>query len=212
MNRLRDVRWQGLRPLQLLVMAVAAIAPAVIAVVVAGYAVGAVTFDQMHDVALGAGENPGMVTFGAMFLCSPVQWWTGRSQVRVRKYLGIVFYLLALSNGAMFVLDEGLGQTFSEPLLVAGSVALLLALPLFLTSNRWSQRMLGLRRWRVLHRLTYLVAAALVVHVALVGDIGPGAAMIAAGFVARIPAVRRRLQDRSAKVVASPSALAGSLT
>ena len=51
-------------------------------------------------MALGVGENPGMITFGAMFLCSPVQWLTGRSQVRVRKYLGTV--LITLGTIARF--------------------------------------------------------------------------------------------------------------
>ena len=33
------------------------------------------------------------------------QWLTDRSQVRVRKYLGIVFFLLALTNGVMFAIS-----------------------------------------------------------------------------------------------------------
>lgn len=52
---------------------------------------------------------------------------------------------------------------------------------------------LGMKRWRILHKLTYLVAISLVAHVVLLGDIGPGAVLVIGGFVARIPAVRRRL-------------------
>lgn len=99
----------------------------------------------------------------------------------------------------MFVLDEGIGRSFSQPLLVAGSLAVLTALPLFLTSTRRAQRSLGMRRWRLLHRLTYVVAAALVAHVILVGDIGLGAVLIGLGAVARIPAVRSWIEQRGSR-------------
>ena len=65
--------------------------------------------------------------------------------------------------------------------------------PLFLTSSRRSQRALGMKRWRTLHKTTYVIAVALLAHVALLGDVGPGAVMIALGFVARIPPVQRWL-------------------
>ncbi len=193
---LRRPRWWRFTPLQLLVLTLATIPPLVIAATVGSALVGLVPVETMLAVALAAGENPGMLTFAAMFLASPVQWWTGRSQVRVRKYLGIVFYLLAVSNGAMFVLERGIGSALGAPFLVAGTAALALATPLALTSSRWSQRAMGLRRWRRLHRLTYLVAGALVGHVVLLGDPDPGALLIATGFVARIPVVRRWIGRR----------------
>ncbi len=188
--------WNRFSLPQLVVMALAAVAPSLIAVTIGGALLGLVSTETMLTLALAAGENPGMITFGAMFLCSPVQWATGRSQVRVRKYLGIVFFLLALSNGAMFVVESGIGAALGAPFLVAGSLALVVALPLFLTSSRRAQRSIGLRRWRRLHRATYLVAAALVAHVVLVGDVGLGFVLISLGTLARIPAVRRRLVNR----------------
>ena len=177
-------------------MALAMIGPIVILCALLAGGLGLASTSDVQEVALGAGETPGMLTFGALFLCSPVQWLTGRSQVRVRKYFGIVFFLLALSNGAMFLWQEGVGHLFAQPLVIAGLVALVLATPLFLTSSRASQRLLGMRRWRLLHKLTYVIAAALLVHVALIPDFGPGALMIVLGFVARVPAVRRRLESR----------------
>lgn len=156
----------------------------------------------MIELALGAGENPGTFTFAAMFLASPIQWLTGRSQVRIRKLLGIVFYGLAVNNFVMFLVERRIDSTGvmaeigGSPMLIAGLTALLLATPLFLTSSRWSQRFLGMRRWRLLHRLTYVVAVALVVHVLLIPDIGPDTVLLALGFTARVPAVRRRLQAK----------------
>ena len=194
---LRRPLWNRFTPLQLLVLALATIAPVLIAGAIGAALLGWLSVESMIAFALAAGENPGMLTFAAMFLASPVQWVTGRTQVRVRKYLGVVFFLLALSNGAMFVIERGLTAALGAPFLVAGTLALTLATPLFLTSSHRSQRLLGLRRWRLLHRLTYVIAAALLGHVILIGDVGPGAVLITLGFVARIPAVRRWLATRS---------------
>jgi len=185
--------WKRFTPLQLIVLTLATIAPLLITGAISGALLGLISVEALIEFALAAGENPGMITFGAMFLASPVQWLTGRSQVRVRKYLGIAFFLLALSNGTMFILESGVAAVLGSPLLVAGSIALALATPLFFTSSRWSQRSIGMKNWRRLHKLTYAVAAGLLAHVVLVGDIGPGAIMIALGFIARIPAVQSRL-------------------
>lgn len=188
--------WNRFTPLQLLVMGLAALPLSLIAVALVAGASGVVPDPTVRQVVLLAGENPGMLVFGAMFLASPVQWSTGRSQVRVRKYLGIVFYLLALSNGAMFLWEEGAGQLFSRPLVIVGLVSVLIATPLFMTSSRASQRLLGMRRWRVLHKLTYLVAIGLVVHVLMIPDPGPGTLMIIAGFVLRVPPIKHSLIAR----------------
>lgn len=189
--------WNRFTPLQLIVLALATIAPLVITGAVTAALFGGISTEAMINVALGAGENPGMITFGAMFLASPVQQFTGRSQIRVRKYLGIVFFLLALNNGVMFVFERGLTAALSSPLVIAGTIALALATPLFLTSSRRAQRWMGMQNWRLLHKLTYVVAIALLGHVILIGDLGPGALMIALGFVARLPAVRQRLSHRA---------------
>ena len=179
--------------MQWTVIGLASIAPTIITLAILGQLLGLVSTEQMIDTALAAGETPGMITFGAMFLASPVQWMTGRSQVRVRKFLGLVFFALALSNGAMFAIEQAIGDSFSEPFLVAGSLALLMAVPLAATSTRWSQRTMGMRRWRQLHRLTYVIAVALVAHVALTGEPDLGFLLIGLGAIARIPWVRRRL-------------------
>ena len=188
--------------MQCVILVLASIAPVTIAAAVAARLAGLVSTDAMVETALAAGEEPGMLTFAAMFLASPVQWLTGRTQVRVRKFLGIVFFLLALSNGAMFAVDEGVTSSFSEPFLIAGSLALLLATPLFLTSSRWSQRRLGLRRWQLLHKATYVIGALLIVHVAMIPgelELGLTAGMIALGFAARLPLIQRWLTRRGSR-------------
>ena len=189
--------WNGFTALQLVVIALATIAPLLIAGAVGLALLGVIPSEAMIQFVLAAGENPGMITFGAMFIASPIQWLTGRSQVRVRKYLGITFFLLALSNAVMFALETGLAAALSTPFLVAGTIGFALATPLFLTSSRRLQRAMGMKRWRRLHKLTYIVAAALLAHVVLIGDIGPGAVLITLGFIGRIPAVRSWLSNRA---------------
>ena len=195
-SRLRRRLWRGFTAPQLIVLAATTIPPAVVGGLLVARLLGLVSLEAMIGTALAAGEEPGMIIFGAMLMASPVQWLTGRSQVRVRKYLGIVFFLLALSNGAMFVLEHGWAESVSQPFLVAGVIALLIAAPLFFTSSRWAQRTLGMRRWRSLHRLTYVVAVALIGHVLLIPTIGFGELMIAAGLLFRLPPMRRLIQAR----------------
>lgn len=72
------------------------------------------------------------------------------TQIRVRKYLRIVFILLGLSNGVMLVLERGFGDLLSAPFLIAGTVTLALTFPPFVTRNRRAQTIMGIRRWRLL--------------------------------------------------------------
>lgn len=158
-------------------------------------AVGLISADQMIEVSLGLGEEPGMAVFAAMLWCTPVQWFLSRTQVPVRKMLGILFSGYAVSNFVMFVLERGLAASLSAPFLVAGMVALVAAIPLLLTSGRWAQRKMGIRRWRNLHKLTYLIAFALVLHVALAGEFTVSGVLIIAALVARIPSAANAIGD-----------------
>ncbi|MEM9522245.1 MAG: hypothetical protein AAGA37_23260 [Actinomycetota bacterium] len=196
---LRRPVWNRFTVLQCLVLVAGAVAPAIILGTIGARLLGLITTEAMIETVLGAGEEPGMFTFGAMLLASPIQWLTGRTQVRVRKYVGIVFFLLALSNGAMFAIESGVAASFSAPFLIAGSLALLVSAPLFLTSSRRSQRAMGMRHWRMLHRATYVVGVALLSHVILIpgeSEIGISAMLIALGLVLRVPPIARLLQRR----------------
>ncbi|MEM8706118.1 MAG: ferric reductase-like transmembrane domain-containing protein [Actinomycetota bacterium] len=200
--------WNRFTPLQCFVLAVATVAPSIVAANLLGGLVGLITTEVMIDNVLAAGEEPGMFTFAAMLLASPVQWLTGRTQVRVRKYLGIVFFLLGLANGAMFAIESGIGAALSEPFLIAGTLALAFAAPLFVTSSRRSQRAMGFKRWQLLHKATYLVAIALVAHVLLIGEVGISPVLIMLALALRVPPIRRELErvgsrDRTRAATAS---------
>lgn len=180
---------RSLSPVQRIVIAAAALPLIGIAVVTAAGALGFLPVDQMVETSLALGEEPGMAVFAAMLWCTPVQWLVKRTQVPVRKWLGILFSGYAVANFAMFVVDEGLAASVSAPFLIAGSIAMLAAIPLLLTSSRWAQRTMGLRRWRALHKLTYLIALALVLHLALAGEFSFFALLTLAALVARIPPI-----------------------
>jgi methionine sulfoxide reductase heme-binding subunit len=92
--------------------------------------------------------------------------------LRVRRILGLyaVFYALihfAIFLGLDYALDLGLALqgVRQSPFVLAGGAALLLLLPLAVTSTDGWIRRLG-RTWRHLHRLTYLAAALAVLHYA----------------------------------------------
>jgi len=172
---------------QRIVVAVAALPLVGIVLTTIAGALGIISVDQMTDTAVALGEEPGMFTFAAMLWCSPIQSFVKRTQVPVRKALGILFGGYAVSNFVMFAIGEGLAESLSAPFLVAGTVAMLLSMPLVLTSGRWAQRRMGMRNWRKLHKLTYLIALALVLHVALVGEIGLSGVLIVGAMIARIP-------------------------
>ncbi len=65
--------------------------------------------------------------------------------------MAVLTYILGWS-GSVFV-----EEFIERPYMALGIVAWLLLLPLGLTSNRWMIKKLG-RRWKLLHRLVYVVA------------------------------------------------------
>jgi len=91
--------------------------------------------------------------------------------IRFRKMFGLYafFYgschfLTWLWLDKLFDLSEMLKDVVKRPFITAGFVALVLMLPLAVTSTAAWIRRLGGQRWRALHRLVYLSAIAGVVH------------------------------------------------
>jgi sulfoxide reductase heme-binding subunit YedZ len=91
--------------------------------------------------------------------------------LRRRRMLGLFafFYgVLHLLSYLAFMLGWRWGLIGSEltkrPYIVVGLIALLLLIPLALTSTKWAQKKMG-RAWRLLHRLVYPAAALVLVHI-----------------------------------------------
>ena len=110
-----------------------------------------------------------------LLLCTlaitPLRRFTGLGWlIRLRRLLGLVSFAYAVLHALTWVwLDQWfdpramLTDIMQRPFVTAGFVAVLLMLPLALTSTDAMMRRLG-RRWAKLHRVVYLVLAASLLH------------------------------------------------
>ncbi len=150
---------------------------------------------------------------------TPVQTVTGWRKVStVRKSLGLYAFGYAVLHMLVFVgLDYGFSLRFilldglpSKPYILVGLSALLILLPLALTSTKGAMKRLG-RNWKRLHRWVYAAGILAVVHFIWVRKVPVGeptlyAAILAVLLAARIPAVRSRLTKvRPKKSIPAPT-------
>jgi DMSO/TMAO reductase YedYZ heme-binding membrane subunit len=96
--------------------------------------------------------------------------------VPLRRWYGIMFACCGIGDalGAAFF-DDFAGNPFARlvehTFTLIGFVMVLLALPLFITSNNWAQRKLG-RYWKRLQMLTYVIWGLLFFHLATLEGFG----------------------------------------
>jgi sulfoxide reductase heme-binding subunit YedZ len=108
----------------------------------------------------------------ACLACTPLKILTGKGwPIRLRKTLGLLAFFTALAHFATYaLLDQGLAlaailrDVTKRPFIAIGFTALLLLVPLALTSTKESLQRLGFARWKRLHRLVYVVAVLAVIH------------------------------------------------
>ena len=108
----------------------------------------------------------------ASLACTPARRLLGWTwPTRVRRELGLfAFFYAALHFLTYLVLDQGFDwgaiveDVARRPFITVGFAALVLLVPLALTSTTGSIRRLGYRRWQRLHQLAYLAAVLAVVH------------------------------------------------
>jgi DMSO/TMAO reductase YedYZ heme-binding membrane subunit len=115
-----------------------------------------------------------------LFLClliTPAVTLTGqRWFVPLRRWYGIMFACCGIGDalGAAFF-DDFAGNPFAKlvehTFTLIGFLMVLLAIPLFITSNNWSQRKLG-RYWKRLQMLTYVIWGLLFFHLATLEGFG----------------------------------------
>ena len=138
-----------------------------------------------HSGALGA--NPvqqaqlqtGVLTLAlliASLACTPLRLvfgWTWPA--RIRKALGLLAFLYASLHFLIYLFDVGilnggfglqtiLTDVLKRPFITVGFAALLLLIPLALTSFKGSVKRLGFARWTALHRLAYAAVALGALH------------------------------------------------
>lgn len=95
--------------------------------------------------------------------------WT--TPMRLRKTLGLLAFFYACAHFALYIaLDRGLDfaalaeDLGKRPFVLVGAGALLLLVPLALTSTKGMMRRLGGKRWQRLHRLVYVAVVLALVH------------------------------------------------
>ncbi len=137
-------------------------------------------WDQAHN-RLGANpQNFLILTTGMMTLIflmltmavTPLRKLTGWNWlIQFRRMLGLyAFFYGCLHFLCFFSLDRGfsVSSTLTEmakrKYLIVGSTALLVMVPLAITSTNAMIKRLGGKRWRALHRLAYVAAIAGVIH------------------------------------------------
>jgi len=114
----------------------------------------------------------GLILLSASLCCTPLKiifdWnWP----LRVRRTLGLcAFFTVLLHFLVYLVLDQGfaigavLRDVLKRPFIALGFSALLLLVPLALTSTKRSVARLGFARWQMLHRLAYPAGVLAVLH------------------------------------------------
>jgi sulfoxide reductase heme-binding subunit YedZ len=120
-------------------------------------------------------RNSGEMTLRCLLLTlavTPLREWTGvAAMARFRRLLGLitftwaVLHLLAYSWLDMgFYVEDILRDVLKRPFILVGSLALLLMLPLALTSFNAAVKALGSARWKLLHRSVYAVGLLALLH------------------------------------------------
>lgn len=140
----------------------------------------ALMWGAVHDT-LGANpaetliRNSGEMTLRCLLLTlavTPLREWTGVvAMARFRRMLGLLtftwalLHLLAYSWLDMgFYIDDMLRDVVKRPFILVGSLAVLLMLPMALTSFNAAIKRLGAARWKALHRAVYAVALLALLH------------------------------------------------
>lgn len=152
---------------------------------------------------------------------TPIQTITGWRKIStVRKSLGLWAFGYAVLHLLVFVgLDYGFNLEFilldglpTKQYILAGVLALLILLPLALTSTKGMQRRLG-KAWKKLHRWVYAAGVLAVIHYIWVEKVPFGkptiyAIILAVLLAARIPIVRNwlsRLRPKQAPKTPLPA-------
>lgn len=142
---------------------------------------------------------------------TPVRRWTGINRlVTFRRPLGLfAFFYLCLHFLTYALLDLGLAwdtifvDIAERPYITVGFAALVLLVPLAVTSTHALQRRLG-RNWAKLHRLVYAITILAVVHYWWQTKADIREPLLYAGAVAILLGVRLRGRSVHAKTTVAP--------
>ena len=139
-----------------------------------------------------------LVLLVASLACTPARrlfgWtWTAR----IRRLLGLfAFFYVSLHFLVYLLVDQSLDggriveDIVKRPFITVGFAALVLLLPLALTSTTASIRRLGFRRWTLLHQLAYVAGVLAVIHFIWRVKIDVSQPLVYAGVLTLLLAIR----------------------
>lgn len=129
----------------------------------------------------------------AVLTCTPFFILFGVSNLFVRQAMGIATAVWSLLHFIIFLAAEGLLETFTQVNYVAGFLAILILIPLFITSNRKSMKRLK-ANWKKLQSLSYAAIFLSLLHIVLLEKTWLiYAVIVGLGFIIRIPLVKNKL-------------------
>ena len=125
--------------------------------------------------------------------CTPFYIIFGITNLFVRQAMGIATAVWSFVHFSIFIIAEGFFETFTQLNYVAGFVAVLILIPLFMTSNRRSMKWLNLR-WKKIQSMAYVAMIFTLLHVALLDRTWIIYCIIVSlGFIIRIPFIKYKL-------------------
>ena len=126
----------------------------------------------------------------AVLTCTPFFILFGINNLFVRQAMGISAAVWSLLHFIIFLAAEDVLETFTQANYIAGFVAVLIVIPLLITSNRKSMKKLK-RNWKKLQSFSYAAIFFSLLHVALLDKTWLIYAIIVGiGFLIRIPIVK----------------------
>lgn len=129
----------------------------------------------------------------AVLTCTPFFILFGVSNLFVRQAMGIATAVWSLLHFIIFLAAEGLLETFTQVNYIAGLLAILIVIPLFITSNRKSMKLLK-ANWKKLQSLSYAAIFLSLLHIVLLEKTWLiYAVIVGLGFIIRFPLVKNKL-------------------
>ncbi|MDP5308520.1 sulfite oxidase heme-binding subunit YedZ [Paracoccus spongiarum] len=141
-----------------------------LALLVSDALTGGLGIDPIRDIEHRLGRTA-LYFLVASLAVTPLLRIAGISLMRFRRALGLLCFTYAglhvlswLSMDMGFLWAQMAKDVVKRPYLLFGMTALLILLPLAITSNNLSVRRIGAAGWRRLHRLVYLAAPLVTLH------------------------------------------------
>ena len=128
----------------------------------------------------------------AVLTCTPFFILFGVNNLFVRQAMGIATAAWSFIHYILFLFIDGFLETFTQVNYIAGFIAVLLLIPLFITSNRKSMKRLK-KQWKKLQSFSYVAIILSLLHVALLEKTWLIYTIIVGiGFIIRIPVIKER--------------------